>query len=97
MVDKDKEKIEKEKPEDMDETTFKKHINDGIYETIRKLHDSSEKVVSLSNSILELKLEIEKLKDEKIKLESKNDITSNLLNQMLPSTNNIYTPQTESA
>lgn len=75
-------KMGEEKPENMDENTFKIHLQEGIYETIRKLHDKSEKVAELSSEVLQLKLEIEKLNNENIVLKVKNDMTTDLLNSV---------------
>jgi len=89
------EKMEKEKPSDMDENTFNQHIKDGIFETIRKLNDKSEKVTELSKEVSELKLEIEKLTKENIKLESMNDLSHNMLDKLLPTNGKLYNTQSE--
>lgn len=83
-------KMGEEKPENMDENTFKIHLQEGIYETIRKLHDKSEKVAELSSEVLQLKLEIEKLNNENIVLKVKNDMTTDLLNSVIPTNGKLF-------
>lgn len=83
-------KMGEEKPENMDENTFKIHLQEGIYETIRKLHDKSEKVAELSSEVLQLKLEIEKLNNENVVLKVKNDMTTDLLNSVIPTNGKLF-------